>query len=154
MGAVNRNDQHMGYYSLLKLRSPKWWLPLMMYFLEEAIIQGFYLHTFCRKRTTTTLRDQRSYRVELMTQLLGSYTGRQRFSRPLAPHARVMSANILDHMPLQLPEDKSARIHGGKPTAKCAYCNRRDAGYYCKGCDAPLHVQCFKAYHVQHFGGQ
>ena len=155
MRGVDRGDQLVGFYNVGR-RSRKWWKRCFSYLLECSLLNAYVLHSLAyphlHQATGRQKFDFLKFRLEVATQLINSFSSRQRSPNQTSNNDRL---NIhLGHWPI-LVEDKRdcivckdtsnrwnlPRKEGRHQTRnKCSYCNV----YLCIDKDR----DCFTKYHT------
>lgn len=153
MGGVDRFNQLLGYYSIVRRKTYKWWKKIFFWLLEAFLVNSFIL--FC------TTKNSQMNLVDFKRQLVTSLTAVdpqavpiiiQAVSRP-APHYGHRRESDIDARFSKKPH----LVDQGDRTRDCRVCSNRSSGtrhetrFYCTTCpDVPhLHPNtCFVRYHT------
>ena len=145
MGGVDRNDQLRGYYHV-RLKCRKYYKYIFWCLFDIAITNSYILYKhFCTDRS---IKDLKTFRVELAKALIGEYSSRKRPGRPslTQPAKKFCQA----HFP----------VRGAERAHRCHYCHmyknqRRETVWYCRDCNHFLchngrEDDCFLQFHMHH----
>ena len=87
MRGVDRGDQAISYYNLGR-RSTKWRKRVFSYHIDCSILNSFVLDSFVQTAAHASKgrkkRDLLSFRLELTTDLISSFSSRKRPGRPMS----------------------------------------------------------------------
>jgi len=146
MGGVDRFDQLKERYEIGR-RSVKWWLRILYYLLDMAIVNSFTLWKL-NKRVNRN-RSQMTFRLSLARLLIADFSSRKQVGRPASflgkRHSvpdNVRMVGVGQHMPIV-----------GKTFRRCRQCSTKEkekrSRYTCSFCTVPLCIDsCFAKFHT------
>ena len=135
---VDKGDQFRQYYRI-RTKCVKYYKYLFWFAIDVSITNSFILSLFSPTTMSLTHQRQKSFRLTLAEQLVGSYNSRKQLGRPQsslvhAPLTMASPSTSSSHTPLHPP----SRQQGRKRCAYCAECRqpprRRDVMWCCKAC--------------------
>ena len=143
MGGVDKNDQLRQYYSI-RARGRKCYMYIAYFCIDVVITNSYIFHSLLSERSFCNLKD---FRLNLATELIGSYNSQKRAGRPSILAAKKFCQS---HFP-EKPNDKRYRCHYCYTYKKI----RKDTQWYCKDCSIHLcHTgksdDCFLLYHTKY----
>jgi hypothetical protein len=136
MGAVDRHDQHMSYYSIDRRRY-KWWQILFFYILDCSVVNAWIIHREYQQGRGISDPGQKQFRLRLISALTRPIQGITRNPVPRRDDGVVL---MNQHWPV--PQ------HQRSTTGCVCGCKRRPS-YRCIACNAPLAIECWVTYHSQ-----
>lgn len=155
MRGVDRADQLMGYYSVVR-RSKKWWKRVFSYLIEVAALNGYIMYKAGLPCSQHRSFDYLKYRVNLAEELIGTFSSRPAMGR--SRNHDNLQALRLDLSKSHLPEMES------NPRLCVVYCTvwearqlqrsemRHETKVMCSICGVHLCLtsskNCFKKYHT------
>ena len=160
MAGVDKGDQYRQYYRI-RTKCVKYYKYLFWFAIDASITNSFILSLFSPTTMLLTHQRQKSFRLTLAEQLVGSYNSRKQLGRPQssqahAPLTMASPSTSSCRTPLHLP----SRLQGRRRCAYCAECRqpprRRDVLWCCKACtfEPPLCLtgtedgsDCFSLWH-------
>jgi hypothetical protein len=144
MNGVDRADQLCVAY-VTGRKSLKWWKYLFYYLLDIAVCNAYVLmkespnHQMTTKKNKVKIRSQLEFRMALAHQMIGDF----RVKRKRVSTTSTMTRGLL-HWPAAL-----------KKRLTCKWCTkkgkRKETKFGCEDCQVNMCVECFKAYHREHF---
>ena len=175
---VDRNDQMEQYYNIrrrsikyyhirrrsikyyhIRRRSIKWWKRTFYYLVESAILNSFIVESHVRTAEYTRVsarRDYLTFRLELASELIGTFTSRKRLGWPRSDeHAKRTCLNHnLDHYPCTVAKAKRCVVCEGTRRRKQLpeHGNRHESRTLCWTWQVHLCIdderRCFEKYHI------
>lgn len=150
MGGVDRMDQHLTSYPIIKKRGKKYYKKIFFHLLDISVWNAFVLY-----QKNGGKYSHLNYRLDLVDRLIEKYGSVNKTKgRPgiLPNPLRLTERHFLDIIP---SNEKKLR-----PTRQCFVCcsKRNDNGkrirketrYFCPDCDVGLCLSpCFKIYHTK-----
>jgi len=154
MGGVDRFDQRRSMYSVSR-RSRKWWMRLLYFVIDAAVVNAYILYTSVHPDETMTMFN---FRLRLFRGLVGTYSSRSRksftegvaFIRRPRSRGRDRKSGVpdelrLDHVGNHMPDKISS-------FRRCRHCsskkNNKRSRYICRACGVPLCITpCFAEFH-------
>ena len=151
MGGVDRVDQSLSSYPIMRKRGKKYYQKIFFHLLELAVWNSYILY----KQAGHTKKPL-DFRMDLIDLLVSTYKDNSVKSkgRPSTTPSplRLSGRHFLDYVP---PTEKK-----DKPMRYCAVCSqkrnalgkkvRRESRYQCSECDVGLCVvPCFREYHTK-----
>lgn len=151
MGGVDRVDQSLASYPIMRKRGKKYYKKIFFHLLELAVWNTYILYKNAGNKKTPL-----NFRMELIELMVAHYkepsvNHKGRPSTSATP-VRLSGRHFFEHVPAT-----KKKMH---PTRHCAVCSRkkdergkkirRESRYQCKQCDVGLCVvPCFEEYHTK-----
>ncbi|XP_067140272.1 piggyBac transposable element-derived protein 4-like isoform X1 [Centruroides vittatus] len=152
MGGVDRLDQHLHDYPVMRKAGKKWYKKIFFHLVDICLYNAFVLY-----KKNGGERENLGFRMRLVERLIEEHhtetkVKKQGRRRESSLPSRLVEKHFPDFIP---PTEKKAA-----PTRCCAVCCkrrnekgekvRRETRYYCKDCGVSLCVApCFKIYHTK-----
>lgn len=153
MGAVDRFDQFMSYYSIA-WKTRRWWMKLFYYFLEATVVNSYICYKIMSRKSAKKPMSHLQFRSVLADQLLHNFCTRKRpgpkvviasnkmkkpSGRSVGVDNSIRSLNVGAHLPVK------------GTIRRCAKCSTRAkpvrSTTICKECDVALCRDCFAPFH-------
>ena len=146
MGGVDRVDQHLSNYPIVRKRGKKYYKKMFFHLSEQALWNAFVLYT---KQVGPI--SNLEFRLLLIDEYVEMYHDPQYSSKGGSPS----KSN-----PLRFTEPIPSTGKKSAPTKRCVVCCskqnemgkkiRRESRYYCPDCNVGLCLTpCFKTYHTK-----
>lgn len=152
MGAVDKFDQAMAAYAI-SWKSRRWWVKLLYYFVDSAIVNAFILHKYSVQARKEKPCSQLKFRTVLANELIGTYNTRKRKG---PAHTVAKKFKKIDGRGVSI-EDNIRRTNVGEhlpikgTSRRCGYCstqkNSKRSQMQCRKCSIALCLDCFVPFH-------
>lgn len=154
MGGVDRADQQMSTYSLMRQQQKKYYKKIFRHLLDQCLLNAYILY----KKYTNKNAEHLAFFTTLVGQILKAH---QTEDEPSAKRGRPVIQKSLfgDTTPTRLtgrhfPSIVPATDNKKNSTRRCCVCSakgvRKESRYCCQECDVGLCVDpCFRIYHTQ-----
>lgn len=145
MGGVDKSDQLIHYYNVLR-SSKKYWKTLFFHFIDIAVVNSYIIHQEKEKNPLSHYK----FRENLVMSLSGIIPESPRYTKSYLADKPVLSSHcsLLEHYPVMLTQ-----------RAQCVYCKVIDQATHfttrkCRKCKIPLCFidrDCFLKWHDPSF---
>lgn len=154
MKGVNRADQYLSYYSILR-KTSKWTKCVVMYLINCALFSSYIVYNSVHARKMKYkkfLYETALYWLSDSTGILDQTTDHLDPSDP-GPSTSTTKKTSRRNPPTRLSMDMRKHVNTkiiSTSKKKIAQKKRSETSYMCKHCEIPLHRgKCFNDYHTK-----
>jgi DDE_Tnp_1-like zinc-ribbon len=155
MGGVDKADQGMAFYSLMRNQQKKYYKKIFRHLLDQCIWNSFVLH----KKYSDQRTKHVQFTLDLARQILKKYT-KYNSRETLPPNKSQESTKLLrlfgKHFIKYIPQTEKTKY----PKRRCVVCYskkgendmnvRKETRFYCPTCNVGLCLEdCFETFHTQ-----
>jgi hypothetical protein len=140
MGGVDTNNRGAAVYKISSKTSKWWWA--VFWHIIDSVIHNAWVLMYPDGAGNSRKKQQLTFRVKLVEQLVGDYNGRKLKSRP-REDTMGRYDGYMHYIQRKLPPP------GVKAKSRCGCGCKKESSFECSKCNVTLTVDCFRSYHTE-----